>query len=205
MIKSTMKAAQVLEQIGVVAAHEKISKVLVAEIAAETLAHACEHGDITLVNKLLPVLTPANRTAVVLLFKECTLFAYDVKAKQFGKKNKADADKAAAVEEQLKAFVEQYQSNLWAWYEAEKADKIESAKFSEVALKKQILAYLATKGSFDGLDEVIETAKADATKANTLKEAHQAKVDQLVAMGMTAKEAKSIADAMAKDGRLTAQ
>lgn len=202
-LETKMTAVQVVEQIAVVGAHEKLSKVLVGEIAAEVLAHATQHGDITLVNKLLPVLTPANRSAVVLLVKECTTHQYNVKEKQFGKKDK-DAEKVTLAAEKLAEFVEKYNACLWAWYEGEKADKIETAKFSDAAFAKMVANYLAVKGSFEGFDEVVNNAKKAAEGVQAVKDKAAAKKTELMAGGMTAKEAQSIVDAMVKDGRIKA-
>lgn len=202
-LETKMTAVEVVEQIAKVAAHEKLSKVLVGDIAAEVLAHATQHGDITLVNKLLPVLTPANRTAVVLLVKECTTHQYNVKEKQFGKKDK-DAEKVAFAAEQLAAFVEKYNSCLWAWYEAEKAEKIETAKFSDQAFAKMVANYLIVNGSFDGFDAIVNQAKGAAEGVKAVQDKAAAKVAELVGQGMTNKEAKSVVDAMVKDGRIKA-
>lgn len=203
ILESKMTSVQVVEQIAIVAAHEKLSKTLVGEIAAEVLAHATQHGDITLVNKLLPVLTPANRSAVVLLVKECTTHQYNVKEKQFGKKDK-DAEKVAFAAEQLLAFVEKYNSCLWAWYEAEKAEKIETAKFSDQAFAKMVANYLIVNGSFEGFDTLVGQAKSAAEGVKAVKDKANAKQEELVAGGLSAKEAKAIVDAMVKDGRIVA-
>lgn len=203
-LQAKLTSVQVVEQIAVVAAHEKISKALVGDIAAEVLAHATQHGDITLVNKLLPVLTPANRSAVVLLIKECTTHQYNVKEKQFGKKDK-DAEKVAFAVEQLTAFIEKYNSCLWAWYEAEKAEKIETAKFSDQAFAKMVANYLIVNGSFEGFDGIVAQAKSAAVGVQAVKDKAAAKQAALEAGGLSAKEAKAVVDAMIKDGRISAE
>lgn len=163
-LQSQMTAAEVKARIVEVGEHEKISKAMIAQVALECLAHAVQHGDITLTTDLIQNVTAGNRTAIVLLFKETTAFSYNQREKAFGKKDKADAETLAEKEKSLQTFLTKYQGNIWAWYEKTKEDKIVSAKFNEKALIKQLGAYLAEKG-LSAFDDNFQTILARAQGA----------------------------------------
>lgn len=205
-LTSTMTAAQVRERIAEVAAHEAISKTMIANISLECLAHALQHGDITVTTDLIKGLTPANRTAVVMLFKETTAFAYNVKDKAFGKKNKLTIEEQTAKDAALETFMTKYQGNIWAWYEKTKEDKIVSLKFNEKAFVKSLTAYLAEKGltEFDEnftrlLGNAQNQAKVELAKTGLVN----ARIEELVALGLDKDVAKMQAEKDYDAGKLT--
>lgn len=206
-LNSTMSAAQVRERIAEVAAHESISKTMISQISLECLAHAIQHGDITVTTDLIQGLTPANRTAVVMLFKETTAFGYNVKEKAFGKKNKLTAEEQTAKDAALETFLTKYQGNIWAWYEKTKEDKIVSLKFNEKAFVKSLTAYLAEKGltEFDEnftrlLGNAQNQAKVELVKAGLVA----ARIEELVALGLDKDVAKMQAEKDYDAGKLSA-
>lgn len=110
-------------------------------------------GDIQPLNRLLEVLTPINKKALVLFMQEFSGFHYDEKLSLFGKKDKRiyEAKCKAACES-----LEDPHFNLWTW--AEKHVQMEAKPFD---LKKvsQFMERTLKKASEDGI------SKADVIKA----------------------------------------
>lgn len=81
-------------------------------------------GDIQPLNRLLEVLTPMNKKALVLFMQEFSGFKYDEDKGVFGKKNKAIYEQclAASIES-----LEDPHFNLWTW--AERNIKMEAKPF----------------------------------------------------------------------------
>ncbi|UIW10477.1 hypothetical protein PQC38_gp001 [Aeromonas phage BUCT695] len=218
IIVSTKTAAEVNAQIAVVGEHESRSKVLVGQAAFEVLAHAIQHGDISLANNLINVVTPANRTAIVLLLKECTEFKYNTKEKKFDGKDKtldddAKLERMAALEmfvrpADLANKVKGFGGDLWAWFEATKEkDAVTVYKFNEKAMIKQMMNYLKANNLSDfdtGFEEILNKAKDEAKKEASTVDLIAARVTELVGFGLDKKLAEQQAAKDLADGKLVA-
>lgn len=185
---------------------EKTTKAEVSILAHEALSQIVEHGNNGIANRLLLAVTPANRTALALLFKEVTAFPYDAKTKQLKNKGTMTPEKEA----KLEAFVEKYNCDLWAWYEATKEDKILAVKFDENKLISAISAFFAEKAingvevSDDEVGNMMTAAIAKGKAAAAKLIATQNRVTELVSLGIDAKVAKKQAEIDFDNGKLTA-
>ena len=107
--------------------------------AIHGIKDATLQGDIQFINKLLTVLTPANRRFAVEFFVHFAGFHYDKDAACFTKKS---AKRYAKAREDACKFLEDPHQNLWTWLKAtgRAEPKVFSAadvtKFMEGALKK---------------------------------------------------------------------
>lgn len=198
--------ASTFSRIETLAEVEKTTKAEVSTLAHEALCQIVEHGNNGIANRLLLAVTPANRTALALLFKEVTAFPYDAKTKQLKNKGTVTPEKEA----KLEAFVEKYNCDLWAWYESTKEDKILSVKFDENKLISALSAFFAEKAingvevSDDEVGNMMTAAIAKGKAAAAKLVATQNRVAELVAIGIDAKVAKKQAEIDFDNGKLTA-
>ena len=195
---------QIIKEINAIGEHEKVSRVIIGEAAAVTLQHAWEHGNPSLASKLIQAVTPANRVAILLLFKECTSFEYDKKGKVFGKLSKnAKAEKEGKLEK-LSEFFEKYDGDLWTWFEKTKEDKIVEFKFSEQSLIKALAGLFATNGGFnEQAENIISQAKAKAAKVVQAQGVIQSRIEELVSVGISRDLAKKQAEIDLENGIIT--
>lgn len=194
---------QIINEIQAIQEHEKISRAIIGNAAAITLQHAWEHSNPALATKLVQAVTPANRTAIVLLMKECTSFTYDSKAKAFGKLSKEAASEKNSKLDKLAEFFEKYEGDLWKWFEKTKEDKIVEFKFNEQSLVKQLAGVFATNGGFtEQAEALIAQAKAKAAKMVQSQGAINARISELVEAGISADLAKKQAQLDLENGKL---
>lgn len=147
---------------------EKIVREELRSLSRDVLYALHEHGNIEVVNKVVQAnLTPVNRKAILVFFKEWTGFHYDDVAKMFTKKNKAKYDdkKKACLE----ALNEDPHFNFWSWadreieVQAKGFDPKRVTKFIENQIKK------AEKDGFKQSD-VIRAILAAGIEVDTLVE-----------------------------------
>ena len=169
-ISATMSKEDAIARIETLAELERVTKSEIAVLANEAVAYLWNHGTIDIVNRLVSAITPANRTAVVLLVKEVTSFSYDQKEKRFtGLSSHAKSEKEDKLEK-LSKYMTTYQGNIWVWFETTKEKKIVEFKFNEQALVKQLAGWLASKGEF-GTDFEALLAKAKTAAQKELDKA----------------------------------
>lgn len=169
-ISATMSKEDAIARIETLAELERVTKSEIAVLANEAVAYLWNHGTIDIVNRLISAITPANRTAVVLLVKEVTSFSYDQKEKRFtGLSSHAKSEKEDKLEK-LSKYMTTYQGNIWVWFETTKEKKIVEFKFNEQALVKQLAGWLASKGEF-GTDFEALLAKAKTAAQKELDKA----------------------------------
>ena len=65
---------------------EKVTKVLLAELSRESLVYVYDSADIDMVNRLINVLTPINKTVAIEFFKKYLGYKCDKDTNEFGKK-----------------------------------------------------------------------------------------------------------------------
>lgn len=164
-ISATMSKEDAIARIETLAELERVTKSEIAVLANEAVAYLWNHGTIDIVNRLVSAITPANRTAVVLLVKEVTSFSYDQKEKRFtGLSSHAKSEKEDKLAK-LNKYMTTYQGNIWVWFETTKEKKIVEFKFNEQALVKQLAGWLASKGEFGtDFEALLVKAKAAAQK-----------------------------------------
>lgn len=134
VITSTLSAAQLAEKIEQVTQAEKITKAGLSVLSRELLAHAYEHGDVTLINSLMGTdesgsfrLTPMNWRTAAMYFNHFVAFtsnyekdvqAYARKgqgnrqALVFNKKSKSKYDRLLPT---VHAWLADPTNDLWAW------------------------------------------------------------------------------------------
>lgn len=169
-ISATMSKEDAIARIETLAELERVTKSEIAVLANEAVAYLWNHGTIDIVNRLVSAITPANRTAVVLLVKEVTSFSYDQKEKRFtGLSSHAKSEKEDKLDK-LAKYMTTYQGNIWVWFETTKEKKIVEFKFNEQALVKQLAGWLASKGEF-GTDFEALLAKAKTAAQKELDKA----------------------------------
>lgn len=169
-ISATMSKEDAIARIETLAELERVTKSEIAVLANEAVAYLWNHGTIDIVNRLVSAITPANRTAVVLLVKEVTSFSYDQKEKRFtGLSSHAKSEKEDKLAK-LNKYMTIYQGNIWVWFETTKEKKIVEFKFNEQALVKQLAGWLASKGEF-GTDFEALLAKAKTAAQKELDKA----------------------------------
>lgn len=219
VIAATKTQAEVRTMIAAFGEHEKLTRAMFVPLAFEVLAHAVEHGDISLVNETLPQITPANKTTLIRLVMETTEFAYSKKEGKFTGKDKAlDSNDKAERARNLIKFIEQYKGDIFAWYEGEKADKDTAPAFNKAQLIRMLGLYLkeerqaeAKKAEAEGREpveitfdaavgELVAEVKADTEKA--LTEAEQIEIGKVywIGCGMAAKDAERQAKQDVKNG-----
>lgn len=96
---------------------EKITKAMLAELSRDLLEYIYIDGseDITPVNRLLTVLTPMNKKASAIFFKNFLAWKFDEESLAFTKKQKKrfeDCNLASAL------FLEDEANTIWTWLEA---------------------------------------------------------------------------------------
>lgn len=169
-ISATMSKEDAIARIETLAELERVTKSEIAVLANEAVAYLWNHGTIDIVNRLVSAITPANRTAVVLLVKEVTSFSYDQKEKRFTSLSSHAKSEKEDKLEKLSKYMTTYQGNIWVWFETTKEKKIVEFKFNEQALVKQLAGWLASKGEF-GTDFEALLAKAKTAAQKELDKA----------------------------------
>lgn len=164
-ISATMSKEDAIARIETLAELERVTKSEIAVLANEAVAYLWNHGTIDIVNRLVAAITPANRTAVVLLVKEVTSYSYDQKEKRFtGLSSHSKSEKEDKLAK-LNKYMTAYQGNIWVWFETTKEKKIVEFKFNEQALVKQLAGWLASKGEFGSdFEALLVKAKTAAQK-----------------------------------------
>lgn len=164
-ISATMTKEDAFSRIDTLAELERVTKAEIAVLANEAVAYLWNHATIDVVNRLVAAITPANRTAVVLLVKEVTSYSYDQKEKRFtGLSTHAKNEKAEKLAK-LDIYMTKFSGNIWTWFESTKEKKIVEFKFNEQALIKQLAGWMASKGDFGPeFDALLVKAKAAAKK-----------------------------------------
>jgi hypothetical protein len=91
---------------------ERTSKALVADLAMSALAALHSNEDIQPVNRLLKVLSPANKKSVIVFFREFAGFHFMKDANEFGKKDREHYPaKRKAAEDLLASGIP-----FWEWF-----------------------------------------------------------------------------------------
>ena len=128
------------------AASEKVTKAELGHISRELLAYVPDSNDIAMVNRLLDVLTPMNKTTAGLFFQAFLPWKYD--GKSFGKKLKGEGSiqkKLSSIEN----FLKDEDNNIWTW--AEKTLDI-TARPKNYASKISKLVKRALSDEKEGID-----------------------------------------------------
>lgn len=197
--------AQIMADIAAIEVHEKTSRIVIGEAAAVVLQHCWNHGNASLATKLVQAVTPANRAAIVLLMKECTSFVFDKKTYSFGKLSpNAKAEKEKKLEA-TNVFFDKYQGDVFTWFEKTKEPKILEFKFNENNLVKALAGLFAEKGG-EFTEEalaIIEAGKAKAAKMVKSQGIINARVNELVEMGIDRALAEKQAKADLENGKIT--
>ena len=101
-------------QIDRMARIEKLGRPVLGKLSRDLLEYLMTQGstDIASVNRLLGVLTPANRKACVSFFKYFLPWKYDEEKGEFGKRNKHLVTKRQA---RCSAFLLVEENTIWTW------------------------------------------------------------------------------------------
>lgn len=140
------------EKITVLENSEKMTRDLLRELSRDTLFSLHLHENIHNLNLLLKAkITPLNKKAIVLFFKEFSGFFFDEENCQFTKKNKRvyDEKKQASLDS-----LEDPNFNFWSW--ADRAIEIQPAQFDLGKVTKYIESSIkkAEKSGFTKADLV---------------------------------------------------
>ena len=91
---------------------ERTTKQLLGELSRELLEHIVMHNDVTLINKLLSVLTPMNQRTSCLFFKAFIPFYFNESTGMFEKMKK---NKKEACRDAIMGFLEDDDNTIWTW------------------------------------------------------------------------------------------
>lgn len=182
------------DEIGVkmnaLATNEASSRELIRELSFDCLAHTLKSNNFSWANRMVAIMTPANRTAFVQFMKAMTghKFADDV----FGKKDKAATPEKLAANQA--EFVEKFGGDMWKWYKEKKADKAEKeSAFDEKALIRVLAAYAKDHNGEIGsdFDSMLARVKAAVIKQAQDDKALEEKTKEILAANpaMTLKQA----------------
>lgn len=150
--------AAINTKIETLSSNETAVKVLVSELFNDTLQYWVETKDIQAINRFVAVLSPANHTNVISLMKTLVPHSLEqlkdgdkvVKGRFTFGKAKKDKDGAIALDCEIKRdqFANDFGSDFWAYYNAEKANKQATAPaFNQASFLKQLGLLLAEKGN----------------------------------------------------------
>lgn len=155
------KELKVIEaQIGEIANHERVTKVLIAQTVLDVVEHLHEHGQQALCNKLLGALTPANAKAVTKFYKVFTGFAV---SKDDGVGKKVAAIKEGDVVKKdhyadCRIAFEQFKAdggNFWLWWAAQnKMPKPEAGTPLDLVKVTKTVKGFAEKAKKQGIGNV---------------------------------------------------
>lgn len=146
---------------------EAITKRELRDLSRTVLNAHHETQDVFYVNSLIEVLTPVNKRAVILYFKEFGGFIYDDKAVRFVKKSKKQYPAAA-----LKAqdFLADPHNNVWTW--SDRNLKIEKQEYSLDQVTKTIQTAIGKsekEGKFSKVDVLMAAFAGGFTVAELIE------------------------------------
>lgn len=117
MEKNNLKTT-IVARIEAVKAAEKVTKVELSALSRELLLYVPDTDDIDMVNRLVGVLTPMNRSTAILFFKHFLPFEQEEDKQgnhsRFGKKL-AKAKAVARKEEAIAKFLADEANDIWSW------------------------------------------------------------------------------------------
>ncbi len=130
-------------------ASEQITKRVLSALSRVLLEQMHFDGDIQPINRLLPVLSPANRRIAVLFFQAFSGHHYSEKDECFGKRDKPayEAKSKAAIE-----FLEDPHNNIWTWQAREVEMEVKPFTLLKVTKQVESLLKKAEKAGFKQAD-----------------------------------------------------
>lgn len=161
-------------KIAALAKAEKITKALLGELSREILEYVyflpmnddtVGSGDVTPVNRLLAKLTPMNRKATILYFRNFLSWKFDDETGTFTtKKKKQYAQSKAKVAD----FLEDEANNIWTW--ADDNIKVEEKNIDYIAKLRKDMTKALDNGItlqqvVELLDEVAKDFEAEPAEA----------------------------------------
>lgn len=167
---NTMKTINAINKdIDTLAKSEKVTKRTLAILSRDVLEYVYlpnKQGvvseDISPINRILSVLTPVNKSAAILFFKNFLAWRYDDVANVFTKKNKKQyANKLTHVE----LFLANEDSNIWSWIANNVKVEVKEIDWTS-KLTKDFVGALDAGLSFNDILTILEAAlpEADAIK-----------------------------------------
>ena len=113
-----LNQADLIKKIEALAGAEKVTRTVLGELSRDMIQYIVidDTNDIATVNRLLQVLTPANKRTAIEFFEE--FLPFKQAAGVFSKKIKGDKKIADKVEAGA-LFLEVEANTVWTWYEAE--------------------------------------------------------------------------------------
>lgn len=112
-----LSKVEIINRISVIARSEGKIKKQLAMLVRELLSYVPSTGDIETLNRLLGVLTPANKKRVTAFFQLTLEWKFEKKEGSFSKKITNEEVKATRLEERL-AFLSQHDCEFWDWVKA---------------------------------------------------------------------------------------
>lgn len=109
-----IKLEQINARIATISVGERTFKTEMGLASRELLTYISENGDIDAVNRLLGVLTPANREKAKAFFAAHLPYTYNVKSQRFDGKSK-NQDVVAKKTKVMVAFLADADSTIWTW------------------------------------------------------------------------------------------
>ena len=144
-----MSLKTIIAKIETLAASERVTKGVLAELSREMVQFLSveNNNDIAIVNRLLSVLTPANKRAASGFFNEYLPFNMDSNG-DFGKKIKGDK-KVAIIRTKAVQFISNEASNIWTWLAEQDAPKPAKEKDYAADIAKLVKKALTCKKEED--------------------------------------------------------
>lgn len=109
-----IKLEQINARIATISAGERTFKTEMGLMSRELLTYINENGDIDAVNRLLGVLSPANKEKTKAFFSHHLPYSYNVKSQRFDGKSK-NKDVVAKKAKEMTAFLADVDNTIWTW------------------------------------------------------------------------------------------
>lgn len=143
---------------------ERITKETLKDLSRELLYATQQTEDIGYINRTIAILTPMNRKACILFFKEFSGFLFDDDEASFSKKDKKRYEKTKA--KALEALADPH-FNLWTWAEKNVEMEVKPLDLSKIqAYMKGVLKKAANEGIPQG--EVLKAVFAGGFEPDAL-------------------------------------
>lgn len=133
--------AALIEKIIALGKSEKVSKALLAELSRELLVYITQEGgsDVATLNRLLAVLTPANKAKAIEYFKAFIPHAFDKESETFGGVYRSEK-KHSKITAACNEWLAEESNDMWSWDKSAADKKFELEKALQAIIKKSVKA-----------------------------------------------------------------